>query len=128
MAVSYRLDTQSDSNPWPVTLEKQAGSGTSLTVKPLSFPYRLDDVTGRVEFDDGKIALQHIRARHGRVTCTADGSAGVAPDGTWQLQFSRLLADRCRPDRDLLAALPFRLRRFLEVTAAKGEVTLQGQL
>jgi hypothetical protein len=130
--VDFYLDTAARHKRLQIVIDSREDSDTSsantVSLQPRAFPYRLDDVTGKAFYRDGKIRLEGLRASHGRVLFAANGAALITPDGQWDLEFTDLLADRCRPDREFLTALPPRLRRVLEQLRATGEVCLRGQL
>ncbi len=130
--VTYDLDTIQKTKHILVTAQKwdapPSGSKKELTLTPVSFPYRLDDVTGTVTYQDGAFRLSRFRACHGRVAVAAEGDGGSDPSGHWELRLDNLLMDRCRPDGELLAALPPRMGDLLRTTGVNGEVVLQGKL
>jgi hypothetical protein len=101
---------------------------TALSLKPRGFPYRLDDVTGRVHYVDSTVEFGNFRATHGATTVLGEGTGRVHSADDWQLQFSRLVVDALAIDRDLYQAVPVRLREGLQVLAPTGPVNIDGRL
>jgi hypothetical protein len=89
----------------------------SVSIQPLAFPYRLEQVEGDARLQDGRVDLSSLRAVHDRVECSASsGTWQSTGDGGWQLDLRGVNADRIAPhgDRALLTALPPTLRRMIE--------------
>ncbi|HEY6565354.1 MAG TPA: AsmA-like C-terminal region-containing protein, partial [Pirellulaceae bacterium] len=127
--VDYELDTRSGRRQVRAEFEEGPSEGaeeSELSLKPRAFPYRLDQVVGKASYHNGIMSWTRFRARHGRVHLTTNGTAQVRPDGTWSMRLTDLLVDRCRPEHDLIVALPTRLRRLIEATRPEGDLTLQG--
>ncbi len=106
--------------------EKQNVPGRALTVQPLAFPYRFDDVSGELEYRDGTVVLHNLRARHGRTGWTAQGLADQTQQGRSRLRLTQLTVDRLAVDNDLLQALPDGLRGGVARLAVAGQVNLRG--
>lgn len=96
------------------------------SIEPTRFPYRLDALRGNFEFHDGRVELHDLYARHGRVETRAEGFCEVDPEGGWRLRLENLAIDRLRADRDLLQALPERLRKTISGLRPSGAVRLTG--
>ncbi len=89
--------------------------GKTVSLEPLMFPYRLEQVDGTVAYQRGRVDCQKIVAVHDRTIYTAE--AGVwqaAPDGSWQFALTNVNADRFALNRDLLNALPPGLQSTIE--------------
>jgi hypothetical protein len=109
--------------------KRQAGSdGRSITLHPQWFPYRLDDVSGTAHYHNGHVQLQDISAVHGETEIGIDGICDLKSDGNWEVQFSRVIADRVRFDRDLLAALPDELGAAVGKLNFHGDINLMGSM
>ena len=81
----------------------------TVSIQPLKFPYRFEQVEGAAKFEAGRVELADVRARHDRVDYSAaSGTWQPRTDGGWQLDLRGVNADRFMPygDRDLLVALP----------------------
>lgn len=77
----------------------------SVTVEPVFFPYRFEQVDGRAIVTDGRVELKQLQGKHGRTDFTADGLWQAAPGGGWHLQLERVTADRLAFEPDLMRAM-----------------------
>ncbi|MEN6558152.1 MAG: AsmA-like C-terminal region-containing protein [Thermoguttaceae bacterium] len=100
----------------------------NTSIEPVHFPYRLDRLEGNFAYRDGHVEFDRCKAEHGDVQVAAKGRCDVSPDGRWTLHFDELTADRLRfdRDRDLLQALPERLRKALFELRPTGTINLGG--
>ncbi len=92
----------------------------SVSIEPIFFPYRLEQIDGQAILTDGQMELRHITARHGRVTFSSQGIWQKKPDGGWQFQLTGLHADRLNPQGDLVQAMPPRLRKVVDRLHPRG--------
>jgi len=98
----------------------------TVSVEPTHFPYRLEKLRGDFVFSDGRATLDRVRAEHGPVVFAARGSCDLRADGGWTLHFDHLDIDRLRADRDLVQALPGRLRKIVTDLRVEGPVNVRG--
>ena len=98
----------------------------SVAVKARFFPYLLEEVGGRVDYQDGVVTLSHMRASHRRTTVRSNGSGHFRPDGSWDFELAGLSVDRLEPryDYELLAALPPKLRKLIEQMRPVGSFSM----
>lgn len=102
------------------------GGGHSVTMKPVWFPYRMDEVTGTVEFRDGAIKLTKVSATHGDTRLAIQGGCRLEPDGSWQADLDKLTVDELRVNRSLLDALPKPLGDAVSKLNPQGPVNVSG--
>lgn len=106
--------------------------GETVSIEPVYFPYRLDQVQGQFQYQDGRVVFgadaRPIHAVHARVPVAASGFCLFNDQGDWRLRFTRLSAERVRADRDLLVALPPRLRKVVGDFNPSGPVNIDGML
>ncbi|HEX3872368.1 MAG TPA: hypothetical protein VHV77_18110, partial [Pirellulales bacterium] len=100
--------------------------GETVSIEPASFPYRLEKLSGVFVFADGKASLERIRGEHGRTRASAHGQCDLLPDGGWHLKLVNLAIDRLFADRDLLQAVPGKLKKTLTELRVTGAVNLRG--
>jgi hypothetical protein len=101
----------------------------TASIEPVHFPYRLDRLRGALDYSDGHLSFGPCRAEHGAVTIVSKGTCDFQNDGRWNLQFSELAAERLRSDdRELMQALPERLRKAVLDLNPTGAVNLRGTL
>lgn len=93
----------------------------SVSIEPLKFPYRLEQVEGVATYQSGRVELLNVRARHDRaVYSAATGTWRPTPDGGWRLVFSGANADHLTAHRELFAALPPGLQKAMEQLQPSG--------
>jgi len=100
----------------------------TVSIKPIGFPYRLDKLEGVLNYRDGRVSFENCRAIHGPVKLAADGDCELASDGRWRLRFAQLKAENLQADRELVQALPNKLKTLLQTLKPEGGFNLQGAL
>lgn len=103
-------------------------SKNGIVIEPEFFPYRMENLRGRMVFRDGRADFEKLTATHGRSQFAADGVCEFRKDGSWSLQLSDIAVDRLRVDRELLSAIPAGLRNRLTALNFSGPVNLTGDL
>ncbi len=98
----------------------------TASIEPVHFPYRLDRLQGVLLYRDGHVDLQHFKGEHGAVKIAEEGSCDFQPDGRWAMRFTNLSVDRLRADRDLIQALPERLKKAVVELGPTGAMNLRG--
>ncbi|MCH2597618.1 MAG: AsmA-like C-terminal region-containing protein [Pirellulales bacterium] len=88
------------------------------------FPYLLKQVEGRFAYINGELLITDFRGKHGLTTLLTNGNGNFASDGSWQFELTGLSADRLEPRRDLLTALPEKLRKLIEQLQITGKFSL----
>ncbi len=102
--------------------------GDSTYIEPRCFPYRLEKLQGALDYHQGHVQFEKMRAVHDRTTISTAGACDILPEGGWQLQLKRLSVDRLKADRDLIAALPPKLRKAVTELAPTGPLNLRGDV
>jgi hypothetical protein len=100
----------------------------STSIEPVQFPFRMDRLQGEVIYRDGKVTFEGFKAEHGQVKVAATGGCDLLADGRWHMHFGDLWADRLHADRDLINALPERLKKVVTELNPTGTVNLRGIL
>ena len=101
-------------------------SGDGASLEPTFFPYRIEHVKGGFSYRDGHADFKNVRAVHGRVSLASQGSIDFQPDGNWRFRLKDLSVDRLRADRDLLAALPPKLKKIVGQLNPTGPINMHG--
>ena len=100
-----------------VDVELSADGGASAAYKP--FPYRLEELTGRVRISREAVTIDSLRGRRGPMRCTIDGSlAGIG--GVGGETNLTIEATEVPLDDHLIASLPERTRPTAESLHASG--------
>ncbi len=91
-----------------------------LSVFPKTFPYKLDDLTGRIVIADGKTTLHQVTGRHGDGQLSVWGSSEtIADSDVWAVT---LFARDVTVDDALINAMPRSLAESLRSMELKGKV------
>ena len=72
--------------------------------------------------------MERLKAEHQAVKVAAGGVCDFLPGGGWHLRFDGLTVDRLRNDRDLMQAVPERLKKTLAEINPTGAFSLRGSL
>ncbi len=99
----------------------------SLSLRPVSLPYRLDVTGGSVRYDGSRVIIDSINAKHDASTISADGGCVRDPSGRWELLLNLSSGSRLHPDAELIAALPGEMREAMRRLQLRGPVSLRGQ-
>lgn len=97
-------------------------------IEPVQFPYRLEKLAGAMAYRDGRFTIGRLRAEHGHVRLSATGYCDFLPDASWRFRIENLAVDQLVPDRELIQALPNRIRKSLGGLNSSGPVNLRGWL
>jgi len=97
-------------------------------IEPVPIPYRLEKLEGVITYREGKVRLDRMRSQHGAVTLACTGGCEFLADGGWQFRLDDLNVDRLGLDRELIPALPGKLRRALTDLNPSGPVNVRGTL
>lgn len=98
----------------------------TASIEPVHFSYRLEKLRGAMIFSDGRVRLEGLRGEHGHVRFAAGGGCEFRPDGSWLLALEDVSVDRLRLDRELVKALPDRLKKALANLGPDGPMELRG--
>jgi hypothetical protein len=102
----------------------------SASIEPVHFPYKLDRLQGEFVYrnEDNRVDFDLQKGEHGPVAVSSKGSCNFMPDGRWNIRFEGLTANKLRADRDLIQALPERLRKAVVELNPTGTASLRGNL
>lgn len=121
--ISYLSETKQLS----IDVRAQPKSDTT-SIEPLHFPYRMEKLQGVLLYHDGHVTLEQFKAEHGPVNICTEGYCDFLPDGGWNMHLAGLTVDRLRLDRDLIQALPERLKKAVLTLNPSGPINLRGNL
>ncbi|MFK7822168.1 MAG: hypothetical protein AB8G99_25965, partial [Planctomycetaceae bacterium] len=93
------------------------------SLKPVSFPYQLQNVQAELSYvpgtrekpTTGQLTIKKATARHNKTSVAAAGWATHERNGDWKLHFTRLDAKNVVANSDLLLAFPESLREAFQV-------------
>lgn len=95
-----------------------------VSIEPVCFPYRLENLQGKIVVVDNRVSLVGVRAEHGQTVFETDGSWAPNSQGGWQLQFERLHVDRLTADYDLKRAAPAGIGRVIDFLKPVGSFSI----
>lgn len=98
----------------------------STSIEPVRFPYRLERLEGVLDYRDGRVTFDRCKAEHGAVKLAGRGWCEFQPDGRWHTRFDDLTIDRLAVDRELLQAMPPRLKKAMIALNPTGPINLRG--
>jgi hypothetical protein len=98
----------------------------STSIDPVRFPYRLDHLQGVLFYRDGRVTFQHCKGEHGLIKLSTEGYWDFSDDGRWHVHLAGFSVDRLRADRELIQALPERLRNSVMALNPTGPINLRG--
>ena len=93
-----------------------------LSIKPNVFAYRMDDLQGVIRYDNDRVSLEKLTARHGDTTVAVAGAGTLGAAGAWDLTVS---AGQLVLDDELRSALPSGLAEMLTSAEFKGVCDLE---
>ena len=99
----------------------------NASIEPVHFPYRLDQLQGVLVYRDGHVDFRATsRPSTDRSRSPPRALAISQPDGRWHMHFDDLSVDRLRADRELIQALPERLKKAVAELNPTGPINLRG--
>jgi hypothetical protein len=98
----------------------------ATSIEPAAFPYQLNRLRGVLTYRNGRVTIERFKAEHGRARMTANGHCDFQPDGSWHFHLEDISVERLRLDRELIQALPGRLRKSVVQLNPSGPINLRG--
>ncbi|TWU21102.1 hypothetical protein Pla52o_41350 [Novipirellula galeiformis] len=102
-------------------------SNRSLSLRPMSLPYRIDISSGTVRYDGSKVYIDSLNGQHAASRLAADGFCVQGPSGRWDLTLNLKGGSRLNPDAELISALPNEMREAMRRLQLRGPVSVRGQ-
>lgn len=99
----------------------------TYSLKPVAFPYELQDITGLVRIDNRSIELIDIHAHHDLSWMRCRGQGTFSDEG-WRIELSDVLTGAIPVDQKLLHALPKGLQSAIRHIDYRGNVNVSGSL
>lgn len=105
--------------------EEKGVRASNLSITPTWFPYKLNNLAGKLVVGHGKVLLREFQGQHDRTTVVCDGDGSYSNEG-WDMRLSNLLALSLKADGPLLRALPESLATPIEFMKFKGLLNVHG--
>ncbi len=102
--------------------------GEEFSIRANAFPYRLDKVSGTIDYEDGRFAVKDFTGYHNQtlLCCQIDGL--VVPGSGWKANLSRVAVDRLKMDRDLIETIPEDMRKSITSLNLNGPLHYRGNI
>ena len=97
----------------------------------LSFPklnYRLEDLKGSFQYQNGRITLSNFSAAHGNTRFSGKASGTIHSVDQWELTFDQLTIDELHFDQDLMEIIPKGARLQIAARRPNGALYFNGSL
>lgn len=106
--------------------ESQFSGSRGISLRPLSFPYVINDVECAIDYRPGRIDIRSLSGKHDASQIQTEGQIRLHGDGSWDGQLSWLPSTRFVVDQVLLTCLPRVLREPLTRIQFDGPVSVAG--
>jgi len=100
-----------------------------ITICPVHFPYRIENVYGQISFDNGAFTVKNLKGRNKDTKFASDVYCQFTPEGAWSMEITDLHIDQISvQDNDLLRAIPEHLRQFMKNLRMEGPLNFDGAI
>lgn len=100
----------------------------TTSVKPVYFPYQLENVSALVRYRDGEVLIENFSGQNDETKISGGIHCQFKPDGSWSLYLKKLLAVQLYHNRSFITAIPPEVRDLINNLKITGAVTLQGEM
>ena len=97
-----------------------------LQICSKNFPYRIDNVQGAIDYDNGVVVAENLSGQNRETKFNSGIRCHFSPDGSWALRIDPLTVDQLPPSRELQDALPPGLQTIFENLQLQKPVNLRG--
>lgn len=101
-------------------------NGKSLRLRPRKLPFLLDDVTGKVVYDNGFVTIEHATAQNGATRLAVTGNCSAVANDKWQTDIKWLPSTRLMVDGQFVKSLPQSIQESMNKLAFYGPVNVLG--
>lgn len=100
-----------------------------ISICPIAFPLRIDNVHGRIRFNNGVFAIKNLKGRSKGAEFSADVFCNISPEGAWEMNISPVVIYQLTAqDNDLLKAVPVNLRALVKNLRLDGPLNIDGDI
>ena len=111
--------------PADVTIDGRIAGG-SFEVK--SFPFRLEQVQGRIKLGNGRMFIESLTGKHHETQVRFKAEGDYVPGDEWRIRLENLQVEDLDADRRFRKMLPARLRDVFETLDPRGRLTVRGMV
>ena len=102
--------------------------GEEFSVRANSFPYRLDKVSGSIDYEDGRFTVKDFTGYHNQTLLCCQINGVAIPGTGWKASLTKVAVDRLKVDRDLIEAIPESMRKNLTSLNLNGPLHYRGKI
>ena len=99
-----------------------------FSIRANSFPYRLERVSGTIDYEDGRFVVKDFTGRHNQTLLCCQINGVVIPGVGWKAKLSKAAVDRLKMDRDLIEAIPESMRKTITSLNLDGPIHYRGDV
>jgi hypothetical protein len=94
-----------------------------------SFPYPINEVAARVQYDGEKVLITKFTGRHDETLMRFEiGTATCTSDGEWCVRLEKMFVDELEANPQFRRALPARLAEFVNTLNPRGKQSISGMV
>ncbi len=102
--------------------------GEEFSIRANSFPYRLDKVSGSIDYEDGRFAVKDFTGYHNQTLLCCQINGVAIPGTGWKASLTKVAVDRLKVDRDLIEAIPESMRKNITSLNLNGPLHYRGKI
>lgn len=103
-------------------------TGEEFSMRAASFPYRLEKVSGTIDYENGQFTIKDFTGNHYQTLLCCQINGMVIPGSGWKADLSKVAVDRLIVDRDLIEAIPESMRKYITSLNLKGPLHYRGNV
>lgn len=102
--------------------------GEEFSIRANSFPYRLDKVSGSIDYEDGRFTVKDFTGYHNQTLLCCQINGVAIPGTGWKASLTKVAVDRLKVDRDLIEAIPESMRKNITSLNLNGPLHYRGKI
>lgn len=102
--------------------------GDEFSIRANSFPYRLDKVSGTIDYENGRFTVKDFIGYHNQTMLCCQINGVDIPGTGWKANLTKVAVDRLKVDRDLIEAIPESMRKNLTSLNLNGPLHYRGKI
>lgn len=103
-------------------------NGEKFSLRANSFPYRLDKVSGIIDYENGRFTVKDFIGCHNQTLLCCQINGMVIPGAGWKAKLSKTAVDRLIIDRDLIESIPESMRKTVTSLNLNGPLHYRGEI
>lgn len=112
-----------------VSFEAEPEKKQGLTIRPINFPLRIENVHGQIRFDNGDFTVKNMKGRSKDAKISSDVNCRFEKNGAWNMDISSIIVDQVQAkDTELLNAMPENLQVLIKNINPEGPINIAGAI